>query len=294
MTNAASLPRALPLAASSIERLSTFVVLTVISSVGVAAFLYPFLLANTTDENANTAHAGDAPLIFGVLVALALVLFVVELTAGGMNAKVASALAVLAMAAAVLRVPTLPAGANAFYFLIILGGYVFGSRFGFLLGATALFASAFAIGGFGPWVPFQMFAAGWLGLSSGWLGHLCRGLARHRYCELAVLLAFGAIWGFLFGAIMNLWFWPYAASGANISWHPGLGVVTTLRHYWAFYVLTSAGWDAWTALGNVVLLAVAGPPVLAVLVRFRDRFTVSLDAAVLPRVTENEPAVTTN
>lgn len=243
---------------------------------GLAAFLYPFLLSAAPSQAESRAHAGDAPLIFGILMTLAALLFLVELSSGGMNAKVASALAVLAVAAAIMRVPPLPGGASAFFVLVLLGGYVFGPRFGFLLGALSLFISAFAAGGFGPWVPFQMFATGWLGLTSGWLGALRPALARHRRLEVAALVVFGVAWGFAFGAIMNLWFWPYVATGDDVSWRPGLGFGQTLRHYWAFYVLTSAGWDAWRALANAVLLAFAARPVLDVLTRFRNRFQVTL------------------
>ncbi len=244
------------------------------SLVGLVAFLYPFVLSRAPDDGENAAHAGDAPLIFGLLAGLAALLFLVELTSRGMNAKVASALAVLAVAAAILRLPPLPAGASAFFFLVILGGYVFGARFGFLVGSLALFLSALASGGFGPWVPFQMFATGWVGMTAGWLGALSPVLYRKPRLELVVIIVFAAAWGFAFGALMNLWFWPFVATGDSVSWHPGLGVAATARHYWAFYVLTSAGWDAWRALANVALIAIAGRPTLAVLTRYRNRFMV--------------------
>ncbi len=263
----------------ALQRVASPLTLLATSVIGASAFLYPFLLSAAPAEGENRAHAGDAPLIFGTLVALASLLFLVELTSGGMNAKVASALAVLAVAAALLRTPPLPAGASAFFFLIVLGGYTFGPRFGFLLGALALFISAFAAGGFGPWVPFQMFACGWLGMTGGWLGGMRTALARRPRLELAVLIAFGVVWGFLFGALMNLWFWPYVATGDDVSWRPGLGLIATLRHYWAFYVLTSAGWDAWRALANALLLMLVGRPVLVVLARFRDRFQVRWEPA---------------
>ena len=156
------------------------------------------------------------------MLALTLLLFVLELGSQGMNAKTASALATLMMLAAALRIPTLPAGATAFFFAIILGGYVFGPRFGFLLGAGALFVSTFAIGGFGPWtaVPDVLRR---LGRHDRRLARRLAGPAAssHRLLELACLAAFGVAWGFLFGAVMNLWFWPFMASGESISWQPG-------------------------------------------------------------------------
>jgi energy-coupling factor transport system substrate-specific component len=245
----------------------------VVSLVGMAAFLYPFLTASAPLGAADQAHARDAPLIFGLLAALAAALFLLELSSQGMNAKTASVLAVLATCAASLRLIPLPAGASAFFYLIILGGYVFGPRFGMLLGATSLFVSAFAAG-LGPWVPFQMFASAWLGMAAGWLGTARPMLASSARMEVAVLAGFGAVTGFLYGALMNLWFWPYIATGNEISWEPGLGLLETLRHYWGFYVLTSLGWDAWAAIGNVLLIALAGRPVLRVLSRFRDRFMI--------------------
>src|SRR5207249_1700744 len=115
-------------------------------------------------------------------------------------------------------------------------------------------------------------------------------LSRRGYLELGTLLAFGALWGFLYGAMMNLWFWPYIATGENVSWRPGLGLAVTLRHYWLFYLETSAGWDAWAAVGNLVLVAFAGRPVLSMLVRFRDRFQVCF-APVPTCFVDTEPAV---
>ena len=73
---------------------------------------------------------------------------------------------------------------------------------------------------------------------------------------------------------MNLWFWPYIATGDEVSWAPGMGIAETLQHYWAFYVLTSFGWDAWAALCNVLLIMLVGRSVLRILTRFHDRFTI--------------------
>jgi energy-coupling factor transport system substrate-specific component len=249
-------------------------VLCATMAIGIAAFLYPFLLSHAPGSSENAAHSGDAPLIFGLIGAASCALFLAELAGGGMNAKVAGVLAVLATAAGVLRLPPLPAGASAFYALVILGGYVYGPRFGFLLGALSLLMSALPSGGLGPWVPFQMYAAGWLGLSAGWAGILAAKIKPSPRIEVAGLVAFGVLWGFLYGAIINLWFWPYVAAGEEISWQPGMGLLQTLQHYWAFYAPTSFGWDIWAAACNGILIALAARPLLATLTRFRDRFQI--------------------
>jgi energy-coupling factor transport system substrate-specific component len=125
-------------------------------------------------------------------------------------------------------------------------------------------------------MPFQIFASGWMGMTAGWLG-LAKGRLRRRpRIELSVLAAFGIVWGFLFGAVMNLWFWPLMASGESISWRAGMGFEETIRHYWSFYILTSAGWDVWRSLANLVLILALGRPVLDLLIRFRQRFQVEL------------------
>ncbi len=88
---------------------------------------------------------------------------------------------------------------------------------------------------------------------------------------------FAALWGFGFGAIMNLWFWPFAAPASpaesGLYWAPGLGLGETVRRYLVFYGATSAVYDAFRAAGNVAMFALFGRPVLLLLLRFRDRFT---------------------
>ncbi|MEX0785141.1 MAG: ECF transporter S component [Dehalococcoidia bacterium] len=268
----------MPFARPRMDALVSTLLLAGVSMVGVAAYLYPFALSEVAQTSPSAARSDDAPLIFALVLSLALLLLVTELTRGGMNAKIVSLLAVTTVAAAALRIPTLPAGATGFFFMIIVAGYVFGPRLGFLLGVGAMFVSSFVVGGFGPWLPFQMFAAGWVGMSAGWLGGvLGRSLRNSRRLELLALAVFAGGWGMLFGAITNLWFWPYVAQGESISWQPGMGLGETLKHYWSFYVLTSAGWDAWRAIGNVALVIVAARPTLDLLVRYRDRFQVRFD-----------------
>jgi energy-coupling factor transport system substrate-specific component len=176
---------------------------------------------------------------------------------------------VLGASAGLLRLLDLPGGGSGIFFLVVLAGAAFGPRFGLLLGLTAMATSAVITGGIGPWLPFQMLALSWMGAGAGFLGHLSARLGQR--VELGLLAIYGWVWGFLFGAIMNLWFWPFSVGEGDLSWSPGLGLVDTLHRYWSFYAVTSFGWDAAGALANAVLILLTGGALLPSLRRFASR-----------------------
>jgi len=241
---------------------------------GIAAYLHPFLFAGAGNEAGDWfVRAADGPLVVAVVAALCMVLIIAELTGGGLNSKSLAVLGVLAALAAVLRTLTLPAGANLYFFLVILGGYAFGFRMGFLLGALSFFLSALVTGGVGPWLPFQMFASAWMGLSAGLLRLVALRLGFGWRREVAGLVLFGIVWGILFGAITNLWFWPFWVGGPDVTYQPGIGAAEAFRRYWNFYLLTSLGWDLLRCIANAVVLATLGRPLLRALLRFHDRFS---------------------
>lgn len=244
------------------------ITLVLISLLGFGALLLPFMTSR--EEAATSAHADDAPLIFFLMVALSLFLIFADLETRRLNPKIIAVLGVLTAVNAALRLIPGPLGFSAMFALPILAGYAYGPEFGFLLGSLSLFVSGVITGGLGPWLPFQMFAAGWTGLSAGWLPDLRR-LGRF---ETLTLAAFGFVWGILFGVVMNLWFWPYITPGgqAGIAWEPGLGFREAVKRYATFYVLTSFWWDLGRAGGNVVVLALFGAPLLRLLRRFGRRF----------------------
>ncbi|MFN0094304.1 MAG: ECF transporter S component [Dehalococcoidia bacterium] len=253
---------------------STWLPFVALNVTGLVAYLYPFFVSGTTQPDARWfEHAGDAPLIFGALGALCMAALIADLTTGRLNSKSLAALGVLAAFAAVLRTISLPAGANLYFFLVILGAYVFGARMGFLLGALSFFLSAIVTGGIGPWLPFQMFASAWMGASIGLVRPAADRAGLGERGQVIVLAAAGAFWGFAFGAITNLWTWPYWVAGPDISYAPGLGFGETLRRYWNFYLLTSLGWDLLRAVCNVAVIVALGGPVLHSLLRFRAKFS---------------------
>lgn len=263
-----SLPRQGSILPARVAEWLSSVTLALISTLGLGALLLPFITPR--DDASGLAHVEDAPVIFFLLVALSLFLIFADLETRRLNPKIIAVLGVLTAVNAALRLIPGPLGFSAVFVLPILAGYAYGAEFGFLLGSLSLFVSGVITGGLGPWLPFQMFAAGWTGLSAGWLPDLRR-LGRFETLALAV---FGFAWGLLFGVVMNLWFWPYVTPGgqAGMAWEPGLGLGEAVRRYAAFYALTSVWWDLGRAAGNAVLLALFGAPLLKLLRRFGRRF----------------------
>jgi len=239
----------------------TNVLLAVTSAVGLAGFSWPLFTHPHGTE--NLAHAADAPWLFVALLPLLLAVLLSEITDGSIDAKAVAVLGVLVACGAALRAPTTGAtGFTGVFFLLLPGGRVFGRAFGFVLGALTLFASALLTGGVGPWLPFQMIAAAWTGYFAGCLPPL------RRRNELLLLAAYGAIAGLLYGLIMDMWFWPFAASGTNqLHYVPGDSLVANLHRFWAFHLASALGFDLPRAVGNAVLVLVAGAPVLGALRR---------------------------
>jgi len=243
-------------------RARSAIALTVASVAGVVAFAWPFLLRHPSTS--GIAHSGDAPWIFLVVLPLLLLVVLAEISEGGIDAKAIAMIGVLAACGAALR--TLGGdvtGASPVFFLLMPAGRVLGRGFGFTLGALTLFGSAMLTGGVGPWLPFQMLAAGWVGLFAG-----CLPRASGRV-EVLLLAAYGALAGLAYGAVTDLWFWPFSTTGmsAQIAYEPGGSWFTNLHHFWAFYLTTSLGFDIPRALANAALVLVAGRPVLLALRR---------------------------
>jgi energy-coupling factor transport system substrate-specific component len=143
---------------------------------------------------------------------------------------------------------------------------VFGPGFGFVLGATTLFASALVTGGVGPWLPYQMVGAAWVGLGAGLLP---RATGRR---EVVMLAAYGAVAGLLYGVALNFSFWPFTAGmESDLSYVAGAPPWDNLRRFGVFSLATSIWWDLGRAATNVVLVLLTGRPVLATLRRASRR-----------------------
>lgn len=235
------------------------VAVAVATVAGLMAFAWPLLVRPGSVLAENTM----APLVLGALLPVVLGVVLFEISEGGLDPKAVAMLGVLAAIGAAIRpLGAGTAGIETVFFLLILGGRVFGAGFGFVLGATTLFGSALFTGGVGPWLPYQMIGAAIVGLLAGLLPP-----ARGRW-ELLLLALYGAVAGLLYGILMNLSFWPYSLGfKTEISFVPGDPLVDNLHRFFVFEFTTSLGWDLVRAATNVVLVLVTGPAVLATLRR---------------------------
>jgi energy-coupling factor transport system substrate-specific component len=269
----ATVPRPVRVPRSSIpgDRLRT-IALIAVNVVGVLAFVWPFVLPLA--PGVNEQHRVDGPVILLVLLgSLGLLLFV-ELSRGGLGPKTVALLGVLGAAMVALRLPGFVAGFSAMFIVVLLAGNAFGPSFGWLLGAVGTFASGLFVGGLGPWLPFQMVAVGWVGMGAGLLPRRTTWPRR-----IGALAAYGFVVGYAFGAVMNLWSWPFLAGSSSLGWDPSAGAATNLRHYAAFYAVTSFAWDTFRAVGNALLVLVLGRTLLATLDRAARRMRLDLRPA---------------
>ncbi len=241
---------------------SATLALVVASLVTLAAFGWPFVVDGTGLGEAGS-HGSDAPWIFVLVLPLLAAIVLSEVNAGGLDAKAIALLGMLAAIGGALRALSPgAAGLEPSFAVIMLGGRVFGRGFGFVQGAMSLFVGALLTGGVGPWLPFQMIAAGWVGFLAGMLPRRLTGRP-----ELWALALLGLVLGLVYGALMNLWFWPFGDYGTGLSYLPSGGPADNVASYTRYYVATSLVWDVSRGVCTLLLLLLVGRPLLRALKR---------------------------
>lgn len=234
-----------------------------ISVLGAGLFLWPF--SGLGFPAATPALAIGLGAVLGLLA--------LEVGTRRMDSRQLALLAALSAIDAGLRAALVTGigGFSPIFLLVLCGGYALGPEFGFLLGACSLLVSALVTGGIGPWVPYQIFAVGWVGACAGLVG-LAMGHRRPLGWDVLVLAGVGVVTGFGFGAVMDIWNWTFYFSSPQIGWSPHLAPLVALEHFAKYYLVTSAGYDTFRAGGNAVMVLLLGLPVLAALHRIQRRF----------------------
>jgi energy-coupling factor transport system substrate-specific component len=249
-------------------------VLGLASVAALVMFTWPLLL-----EPPDGAGQVGPPFIFLALLPVVVVVVLAELSEGGMDAKTLAMLAVLTAVNAALRsLGAGLAGIELVFFLLVLAGRVFGPAFGFVLGCTSLLTSALLTSGVGPWLPYQMVCAAWVGLGAGLLPRRVLGKPLRGRGEIALLVVYGVVCAYLFGLLMNLSTWPYTFGIAvpgqegSLAFIAGAPLLENLHRFGIYTLLTSTGgWDTGRAITNAAAIVLLGPALLATLRRAARR-----------------------
>jgi len=232
--------------------------------VSILMFIWPLLVPA---EGTNQARLAQG--IFIAVMPMILILVLVEFSSGNIGSKQLAILGVLIALNAVVRVLGAgTAGIETAFFLVIIGAFVFGSGFGFILGSASLLVSGLLAGGIGPWLPFQMMAAGLVGLGAGVLPKFGA-----KWLNLSVLSIYAIASSFAYGSLMTMWNWPFlAGSSGGLGYLPGAPLTDNLSRF-IQYELVSGGfvWDAGRAITTTVLIWLTAPALLATLKRAAGR-----------------------
>ena len=223
-------------------------------------FSWPLLISSTSAKEADLAQA-----VFIALMPLMLILVLIEVATGEIGSKQLALLGVLIALNAVIRVLGAgTAGIETAFFVIVIASYVFGSGFGFILGSASLLVSALLTGGVGPWLPFQMMAAGLVGIGAGLLPK-----PKSKSLQLAFLSGYAILASFAYGFLMTIWNWPFIAGAeSSISYVAGAGIYENLLRFFQYQVLTGGLlWDLGRAVTTVALILITAPSLLATLRR---------------------------
>ncbi len=142
----------------------------------------------------------DWGLISILIISLAILALIMDFKYKIPTSKKIALIAVLGTMTAVLRIPfTFLPNIQPCTFLIICVGITFGPSVGAFVGIlTPLISNLFL--GHGPWTPLQMYAWAFIGSISGLLSFN----PKINRLKLGVI---GILSGYLYGFIMNIWFW---------------------------------------------------------------------------------------
>lgn len=246
------------------SRFTNAITLSIAAIASLVIFTWPLFVSSITNTESAFAQAA-----FMAIMPALIILILVEYASGGIDSKQLAMLGVLTALNSVVRMLGAGiAGIETAFFLIVISAYVFRAGFGFALGALSLLVSGLITGGVGPWLPFQMMAAGLVGIGAGLLPRL-----KPQWAQVSVLITYAVLASYLYGALMTLWNWPFLAGlGTSVSYLPGAGALNNLERFWQYQIITgSLIWDTGRAITTCVLICVTAPALLATLRRAASR-----------------------
>ena len=245
----------------------------IMSILGVYGTFVLFISVTHPDSFLDPYNSNSSGIIVNLLIFFSLFIIGLffKLQEKDINTKEISFIAIYGTFSAVSRIPFagMPSIQPCSY-LIICSGIVFGPLVGFIIGANVAFLSNIFIGQ-GPWTIYQIIGWGLMGASSSIFSR-----KKEKNPNKWILAVFGLLWGYLYGWILNLWFW--------ILYMKPL----TIQSFIAAN-LTSIFFDTLHAISNFVFLLYFGDKTINILYRYRHRFQIIIKEPKIELFRKVEP-----
>ena len=242
-----------------------------VNVLGLFLFTWPLFL---NIEEFGLANLTQATWLAAVFALIAVGILALSINVRLLDSKTVAIVSVLVGLISALRL--LGAGAvgiEPIWFLIILAARALGAQLGFVIAILALSVSALISGGIGPWLAFQVIAAGWIALG---VGLIPRNLKFE--VERFALALYGVLAALLFGLLMDLQLWPWLlGSDTQLSYLPGASVTENFSRFITFHFATALSWDLPRAIITAILIVITARPVLNALNRANTRLNAVAD-----------------
>lgn len=232
---------------------------------GLALFAWPLVLPA---DVVILSDLRDATWLAAAIAAVAVIMIAAQISARLLDSKSVAIVAILVALIAALRLMGAGAvGLEPMWFLLILAARAFGSQLGYAIALLSMLVSALFTGGVGPWLPFQIFAAGWVAIGVALIPKTLP-----LKFEVVALALYGALAAFLFGFLMDLQLWPWLlGTDTQLSFQSGASVAENLGRFITFHFASALAWDLPRALLTFSLILLTGQAVLNALRRAKHR-----------------------
>ena len=256
-----------------------------VNLLGIALFTWPLFFDINRFGLAELSQATWLASVFGIV---AVAILALQINARLLDSKTVAIVAVLVGLISALRL--LGAGAvgiEPMWFLLILAARALGSQLGFVVAILSILVSALITGGIGPWLPFQVLAAGWIAIGVGLIPKRIS-----FQMERVALMVYGVFAAFLFGLLMDLQLWPWLlGSDTQLSYLPGAAVTENLSRFLTFHFATALSWDLPRAIITATLILVTARPVLSAFKRTKSRLEAVANWRIVNELAKEQRAV---
>ncbi len=239
------------------------VLLIATSALGALLLFWPLF---ASPESIHSWQNIGAPLLTVMIIPAMIALAVSEVIGKSFNTRQLAILAVVtAVAAAVRPLGAGVAGIEPMWIIVIVAGNALGPTSGFVVGSAAIATSSLFTGSIGPWLPYQMLMAAWIGAGAGFI-------TKSKRWQVASLGLYALVATFFFGWLMNLWFWPTSVGLAQgIAFNPATTATERISAWVHFSLISSVGFDIPRALFSAIGVTLTAPALLKTIHRANRR-----------------------